>query len=241
VAQAAQRDPARPGIAPFNRHADRYDAWFESAAGGALFASEVRCFRRLTRHLPRPWLEVGVGTGRFARALEIDVGVDPAFEALRLASGRGVATVAALGQGLPFRGRAFGTVFLIATLCFANDPAGLLREARRVAADGGVVLGVVPAGSPWAAFYAAKGRRGHPFYSHARFFSLEDLGAMACRAGLRLDRASSTLLARPGPRRFRVEAPRDGVVPGAGFVALSYRGSAGRPRPQLAQQKGRVR
>jgi len=152
--------------------------------------------------------------------------VDPALRPVRLAARRGVKVVAALGEALPFPDHAFGTVFVIVTICFADGPEGLLREARRVTSEGGVVLGIVPAESPWGRFYAAKGRRGHPFYSQARFFSLEGLDGFARRAGFRFEGATSTLLQEPGRQRFWVEDPRDGAVPGAGFVALRYCGAA---------------
>ena len=223
---AAQGEMAPPGIGVFQRHAARYDAWFESDRGRALFASEVRCLRRLSNGLPRPWLEVGVGTGRFAQALAVDVGADPALRALSLAAQRGVQVVAALGEALPFPDHAFGTVLVIVTICFADDPEGLLREARRVTSEGGVVLGIVPAASSWGRFYAAKGRRGHLFYSRARFFSLEDLDDLARRAGLRLEGTASTLLQEPEGQSLRVEAPQSGIAPGAGFVALRYCGAA---------------
>ena len=103
AAGAVQREMASPGIAVFGEHAERYDAWFESARGRTLFESEVRCLRRLSNGLPRPWLEVGVGTGRFAQALGVDVGVDPALRALRLAAQRGVQVVTALGEAIPLR------------------------------------------------------------------------------------------------------------------------------------------
>ena len=216
----------RPGVAVFQHHAERYEAWFDTARGWALFESEAQCLRRVSRGLPRPWLEVGVGTGRFAQALGIDVGVDPALRALRLAARRGAQAVAALGEALPFPGHAFGTVFVIVTMCFADDPEGLLREARRVVSGGGVVLGIVPAESPWGRFYAAKGHRGHLFYSQARFFSIKGLDGLARRGGLRLEGATSTLLQGPGRQDLRIEAPSNGVVPGAGFVALRYCGAA---------------
>jgi len=236
AAGAIQREMASPGIGVFHRHAARYDAWFESDRGRALFESEVLCLRRLSNHLPRPWLEVGVGTGRFAQALGVDVGVDPALRALRLAARRGAQAVAALGEALPFPDHAFGTVFVIVTICFADDPEGLLREARRVVTpNGGVVLGIVPAESPWGRFYAAKGRRGHLFYSPARFFSLSELQGLAYAAGLRFEQAASTLFQPPAARRLRMEAPKHGVRPGAGFVSILYRPLANRGKRRKAR------
>jgi SAM-dependent methyltransferase len=213
-----------PGITVFDREADRYDAWFDSQPGKALFASEMGCLRALSDGLPRPWLSVGVGTGRFARALEIDVGVDPAWGTLRYTATRGVRAVAASGQALPFGDDRFGGVFVIATLCFADEPIKLLREARRVIrGDGGVVLGIVPAESAWGQFYVAQRRAGHTFYSVARFFTLAELTRLAEAAGLRVERSLSTLFQRPGDSRYAVEAPREGRDVAGGFVAVLCR------------------
>ena len=173
------------GIEIFDREAARYDAWFGSERGKALFGSEIPCLQRLSAGLPRPWLEVGVGTGRFAEALGIEVGVDPARATLEYAARREIRVLPALGQALPFEDGEFGAVFVIVTICFADDPGGLLQEAARVAGEeGGVVLGIVPAASPWGRFYAEKGRAGHTFYSQARFFSLDELEEIAQSAGL---------------------------------------------------------
>jgi hypothetical protein len=72
----------------FERLAARYDAWYDGPAGPAVFPSEVACLRPLLRGLPRPWAEVGVGSGRFAAALGVDVGLDPAATPLALARSR---------------------------------------------------------------------------------------------------------------------------------------------------------
>jgi SAM-dependent methyltransferase len=221
------------GIEVFDREAARYDAWFESERGRALFASEVSCLQHLVRGLPRPWLEVGVGTGRFAQALDIDVGVDLAPAALRYAVGRGIRGLTARGEALPFGDGSFGTVFIIVTLCFARDPAALLHDARRVVGEGGsVVLGIVPAGSPWGRSYRQKADAGHTFYSQARFFTLAELKQLAGGAELRLERSASTLFQEPGRDACEVEPPREGESEdeSAGFVAMLFRPALDRGR-----------
>jgi ubiquinone/menaquinone biosynthesis C-methylase UbiE len=212
------------GVEIFEREAARYDLWFDTARGGALFESEVRCLREIALDFERPWLEVGVGTGRFAEALAVDVGVDPARTALAYAARRGIRVASALGQELPFENGTFRAVFVVVTICFADDPLGLLREARRVAGrDGAVVLGIVPASSPWGRFYAEQAEAGHAFYSRARFFDLDEIEGLARHAGLELCHCNSTLFQGPGEDPLEVEQPRFGRHDEAGFVAAVCR------------------
>ncbi len=224
--------PVKPvGLEVFDREAARYDAWFESERGRALFASEVSCLRYLVRDLPRPWLEVGLGTGRFAQSLGIDVGVDPAPGVLQYADKRGVKALLGLGEALPFGGLEFGAVFVIVTLCFAGDPVALLSEARRVVSkEGCVVLGIVPAESPWGCLYRQRAVTGHAFYSQARFFRLAELKQLARRAGLRPERSASTLFQEPHCCSCEVEFPCEGEDESAGFVAMLFRPAPGRGR-----------
>jgi hypothetical protein len=68
----------------FERLAAGYDAWYDGPAGPAVFPSEVACLRPLLSGFPRPW----VCSGRFAAALGVDVGLDPAATPLALARSR---------------------------------------------------------------------------------------------------------------------------------------------------------
>ncbi len=67
-----------------------------------------------------------------------------------MAEKRGIKTVHAYGEKLPFEDETFGCVLIIATLCFAEDPLKVLKEAKRVQKpDGSIILGVIPKDSPW--------------------------------------------------------------------------------------------
>jgi len=58
-------------ILDFDSLASAYDAWFDGE-GKLIFAIEVKAFQEILPLLPKPWLEVGVGSGRFAQALGIE-------------------------------------------------------------------------------------------------------------------------------------------------------------------------
>ena len=207
----------------FDELAVRYDAWYDSAHGQVLFDLELACLRPLLPPGPGPRLEVGVGSGRFAAALGLEVGIDPTRAPLRLAAGRAVAVVQGAGERLPFGDRTFGAVVVVATLCFADDPAALLGEARRVLVPSGrFVAGIVPLDSAWGRRYEAQGRAGHPFYRGARFLTLAEHRRMLADAGFTVIGACSTLTRSPSENPVEEDA-QDGVVPGAGFVALQAR------------------
>lgn len=211
------------GVAQPDLFGERYDAWYDGPVGRRAFPQECAALQPLLDGLPRPWLEVGVGTGRFAAALGVSYGLDPAPAALALARRRGVAVVQARGEALPLRARSLGAVLLIVTLCFVADPLAVLRESRRVLRpDGGLVLGLVLAESPWGQWYRALARAGHPYYRLARFFTREELAGLLDAAGFAITRERSALL-RPPPEVLPDEPAREGFDVRAGFSAILAR------------------
>ena len=216
----------RPSSA-FEELAGRYDAWYDSAHGRRLFDLEVACLRPLLAPGPGPRLEIGVGSGRFAGALGLEVGLDPAVAPLRLAAARGVVGVQGTGERLPFSDGAFAAVVLVLTLCFADDPAVILGEIRRVLAPSGhLVAGVVPLDSAWGRSCEEQGRTGHPCYRSARFLTLAEHCRLLAGAGFSVVGARSTLTQAPSDEPTEEEA-LDGLLARAGFVALQARTVAG--------------
>jgi SAM-dependent methyltransferase len=130
-----------------------YGAWFEEQ-GKLIFAIEVSAFEKVIPSLSRPWLEVGVGSGRFAQALGIEMGIDTSVNMLALVKKRGISVLLARGENECFKNESFGTVFLIITLCFMDSPLAVLQEAYRILKPKGkIVLGLVLKESPWGKFY----------------------------------------------------------------------------------------
>lgn len=208
----------------FDARAAEYDAWYDSQAGATIFAMEVASLKPFLRRHRRPYLEIGTGSGRFAQALGIEYGVDPAIALLHLARSRGVHVVRGVAEELPFANETFGAVLIALTLCFIDDPSRVLLEARRaLVPGGGLVLGLILKGSPWAEHYARKGREGHPIFSRARFFSKAEVEDLLQQAGFEVFGYGSVLFQLPGQVKYHLENPIAGYRKSAGFVAIGSR------------------
>ncbi len=207
-------------INPFDVLTDQYDKWYDSEYGKPLYESELLCLRPLIEKAPKPILEIGIGTGRFAMHFPDVVGIDPSLNALKIAKKRGEKVVYGYGENLPFKNETFGCILLIVTLCFVENPIEVLREAKRVLKkNGSIVIGLVPKDSPWGIFYEEKKRTGHPFYSNARFYTMQDVNELLQKVGLKISRIRSTLLQRPDEPR-RIEKGIEGYVKNAGFLCI---------------------
>ncbi|HXG37027.1 MAG TPA: class I SAM-dependent methyltransferase [Dehalococcoidia bacterium] len=206
----------------FDPLAEGYDAWFDSPEGACIFGLELACLRPLLVSAPHPWLEIGVGTGRFARALGVEYGIDSSPAMLRKAAARGIAVAQGLAECLPYRGSSFGAALLVVPLCFLDKPRQAFAEAALALRSGGLlVAGIIPADSAWGQEYARKAKQGHPIYSRAHFHTAEETVRLAELAGFRLRDAFSCLRSAPG-EPIEEEQPAPGVVQGAGFVALAF-------------------
>jgi SAM-dependent methyltransferase len=206
-------------LSPFDNLAQEYDAWFDNE-GRLIFSSELQAFRELLPFLPKPWLEIGVGSGRFAQALGIETGIDPSARLVEMAKKRGINTLLGEGEQEFFDEESLGTVFLIVTLCFLDSPLDVLKEANRILMRGGkTVLGLVLEESPWGRFYQLKKAEGHRFYKYATFYQYDDVIRLMAQAGFVNERTVSTLFQSPGEVKD-VEEAREGYFPDAGFTII---------------------
>jgi SAM-dependent methyltransferase len=207
-----------PCIEPFEQHPGRYDRWFDRHP--AVFAAEVRALRSL-RPPGGQGLAIGVGTGRFAQALDVEDGVDPSPEMRRRAQQRGIRVRAGTAEDLPYDDDQFDVALLVTTICFVDDVEQSLAEAHRVLAPGGALLiGMVDRESPLGQRYESK-KEDHPFYYAAHFHTTEEVVAAMRATGFE-EFAFRQTLVHP---LDEVEDPEP-VKPGHGegaFVAIRGR------------------
>ncbi len=195
-----------------------YDSWYER---NILFENELEAIKSLGP-IPRPSLEVGVGTGRFAHALDITIGLDPSQEMLVLAKERGIKVICGVAETLPIKDQSLASISFFFTLCFVCNVKNSIKEAYRVLKPGGhLILGLVPCKSPWGTLYLEKGKKGHPLYKFAHFLSIEEVLTILKNTGFSLIKASSILFFNPKKTPKR-EVPRPGIHPEAGFVVMKW-------------------
>lgn len=204
---------------PFDEFASEYDAWFDEE-GRRIFFVELKALQKLLPNLPKPWIEIGVGSGRFAQALGIETGIDPSARLVKMSIKRGIKAFVASGEHRLFDEESFGTAFLILTLCFLGSPVAVLKETNRILMPGGkIVLGLVLKESPWGQYYEQKKAEGHRFYSYATFYSCDEVVKLLVQTGFVTEKIISTLFQKPGEVQH-VEEPKEGYFPEAGFSLI---------------------
>jgi ubiquinone/menaquinone biosynthesis C-methylase UbiE len=157
-------------------------------------------------------LEIGVGTGVFAKRLEVTVGIDPSLGMLKIVKTRGIWAVRAVGEYLPFRMGTFEYVLIAGTLCFLKEPSATIRQTLEVLKDdGSLIICEIPRDSSWGKFIQEKGRAGHRFYRHAVVYAAEDIQRTLESAGFRVVDSKATLSFSPQEHE-RVEEPSESIA-----------------------------
>lgn len=168
-----------------------YDAWYRSARGRWIGASEVRLLQQSLRMRPAASvLDVGCGSGYFSRRLcEAGMsvtGIDSDFQMVRYAVARPFRDERYLvGDActLPFRDQQFSYAVAMTSFCFIRDQVAALRELARVSKCG-VALGLLNRRSLLS---LRKGRRGGAgAYEGAHWHTAGEVRALFGAADVRL-------------------------------------------------------
>jgi ubiquinone/menaquinone biosynthesis C-methylase UbiE len=204
-----------PRTAAFDTNTDRYDQWF--VRNDAAYFSELSALRRL---LPNrgSGVEIGVGTGRFAAALDVRVGLDPSLEMLQRARDRDLVVLGGVAEALPFLDQAFDYCLIVTTICFVDNAKKMMSEARRILKPfGSVILGFIDRESPLGQDYLNR-QSENVFYREATFYSAHDVESLLVETGFGELRWVQTLF-KESARAKAIETVRTGYGDGS-FVAV---------------------
>lgn len=177
---------------PFNEHVAEYEAWFEKYP--FVFKTEVAAIKKL-------WpagdnirsLEIGSGTGRFAKALGILEGIEPSANMCAIAEEKGVNTLMGRAEYLPYQNKQLDVVLMNFCICYFENPTKALHEAYRVLKPGGtLILGFIDKYSTIGKYYETK-KKHSIFYKQAHFLSVKEVEEKIREAGFKDLQFSQTL------------------------------------------------
>jgi len=176
---------------PFETSASVYDGWYDQFPN--TFQSEILALRAVLPPRPGQWVEIGVGTGRFAAELGIPLGVEPTEGMAALARNRGIHVIRGVAETLPLESESMDAVFFITTLCFVQDMPQALSEAYRVLRpDGCCIVGLLPLDSPLGQATQAQAAS-DLFFRHANLHTKNEVLDALDAAGFRTRQSSQTL------------------------------------------------
>jgi SAM-dependent methyltransferase len=200
---------------PFDPHSSEYEAWFED--NRFAFLSELEAVRAQLAAKGRS-VEIGVGTGRFAIPLGIDVGVEPSIRMRKIAERKGIRVVDGIGENLPFEDAQFDIVLMVTTLCFLDDVETAFAEAYRILENGGhFVIGFIDKDSRIGRLYQQNSEKSL-FYKVATFYSVKEIVQLLRQTGFRNISFTQTIF-RDLPEITNIEPIKSGFGEGS-FVVV---------------------
>jgi len=157
---------------PFEENRELYEEWF--IRNDAVYKSELKAIRHFIPEQGKG-IEIGIGSGLFAKPLGIKDGIEPSEKMRELAIKRGLNVLNGVAEKLPFKDNEYDFALMVTTICFVDNPAKAIREVNRILMSGGhFILAFVDKNSKVGKEYQKMKERSL-FYKDAIFFSTEEL------------------------------------------------------------------
>lgn len=175
----------------FETHALEYDKWFDEYP--YVFESEVGALRNAMPFGDLHGIEIGLGTGRFAMALGIKEGVEPAKSMRDIALSKGLEVFDAWAEKLPYKDLRFDFILMASCINYFDKLNVAFKEANRVLKPGGtIIIGCIDKNSAIGKSYEAR-KQESLFYKQAIFYPVEKVAKDLTDTGFRKLEFTQTL------------------------------------------------
>ena len=175
---------------PFEKHFKRYEDWF--VENKFAYLSELKALEEV---IPKnkKGIEIGVGSGLFAKPLGIKFGVEPSAKMRKLAIERGIDVKEGVAENLPYQNNSFDFALMVTTICFVDDIEKSFLEIKRILKPmGKLILGFVDKDSEIGKIYL-KNKEKSVFYKNAEFYSVSEVKLLLSKTGYMIDSIHQTL------------------------------------------------
>lgn len=167
-------------IQAFEENWKEYDKWFEE--NKHIYNSELSAIKELLPDFKNA-IEIGVGTGNFAKPLGIKYGIEPSKNMGEIAARKGIKVMTAFAENIPLDNESYDLVLLVTTLCFLKNPRKAFCEIYRILKpEGFFVNAFIDKNSTLGKIYQ-KNKENSLFYKFATFYSVEDVLDIMKQAG----------------------------------------------------------
>lgn len=166
--------------ASFNKNSSEYDIWYTENQN--TYASELKAVECL---IPQglQGVEIGIGTGRFAKPLGITIGVEPSRPMAEIAKTHGINVLEGVAEQLPIEDCAFDYALMVTAICFFDDVKKAFQEAYRVISKKGfLIVAFIDKESDLGILYE-KHKQNNVFYRNATFYSVSEVTNFLSQAG----------------------------------------------------------
>jgi len=162
----------------FDTYFNEYDEWFEKHQ--KIYEEELKTVKTL---IPDGiGYEIGIGTGRFAKPLNIKRGCEISSSMAEIAKNRGIEVDLIDAESLEFY-EEFDFILMVTTICFVKDPKKVIKNCyKALKKEGYLLVAFVDLDSSLGKFYE-KNKFKSKFYKEAIFYTKDEIISLMKEAG----------------------------------------------------------
>ena len=157
---------------PFDIFTEEYEDWFKK--NEIIFQSELLALKQVVP-TGKEGIEIGIGSGIFAKKLGIKFGIDPSENMLNYARQRYLKVVNGIAENLPYPDKRFDFAVFITSICFIDNPLKALKEAYRIIKNNGdLIIAFIERESSLGQILESE-KKESTFYKNAKFYSANEI------------------------------------------------------------------